>query len=82
LITGYIPGQEAGNVTWAVEHGAGIFEPDTNRIADLVSELLQPGNQELVRMSAAAGELARPDAARQIAGAALGLLAAKRAPES
>jgi 1,2-diacylglycerol 3-beta-galactosyltransferase len=82
LITGYIPGQEAGNVTWAAEHGAGVFEPDTNRIADLVSDLLEPGNPELVRMSAAAGELARPDAARQIARAALGLLAAKRIPKS
>jgi 1,2-diacylglycerol 3-beta-galactosyltransferase len=74
LITGYIPGQETGNVTWAVEHGAGIFEPDINRIADLVSDLLEPGNPELVRMSAAAGELARPDAARQIARAVLDLL--------
>jgi len=81
LITGYIPGQEAGNVTWTVEHGAGIFEPETGRIANLVSDLLQPDNPELARMSAAASELARPDAARQIADAALGLLAAKRIPE-
>ena len=81
LITGYIPGQEAGNVTWTVDHGAGAFEPDTGRIADLVAEWLQPGNPELSRMSAAASELARPDAARQIADAALGLLAAKRIPQ-
>ena len=81
LITGYIPGQEAGNVTWTVEHGAGIFEPETGRIADLVSDLLQPGNPELARLSAAASELARPDAAQQIAHAALGLLAAKRIPK-
>ena len=82
LITGYIPGQEAGNVTWAVEHGAGVFEPETDRIADRVSDLLRPGNPELARMSAAASALARPDAARQIAHAALDLLAAKRIPES
>ena len=81
LITGYIPGQEAGNVTWTVEHGAGIFEPETGRIADLVSDLLQPGNPELAHLSAAASELARPDAAQQIAHAALGLLAAKRIPK-
>jgi 1,2-diacylglycerol 3-beta-galactosyltransferase len=78
LITGYIPGQEVGNVTWAAEHGAGVFEPDTDRIADLVSDLFRPGNLELVRMSAAAGELARPDAARQIARAALDLLTGNR----
>ncbi len=81
LITGHIPGQETGNVTWTVEHGAGVFEPDIGRIADLVADWLQPGNPELARMSAAANELARPDAARQIAHAALGLLAAKRSPD-
>jgi 1,2-diacylglycerol 3-beta-galactosyltransferase len=78
LITGYIPGQEAGNVTWTVEHGAGVFEQDTDRIADLVAEWLQPGNPALARMSAAASELGQPEAARQIAHAALGLLAAQR----
>lgn len=82
LITGYIPGQEVGNVTWAAEHGAGVFEPDTDRIADLVSDLFRPGNLELVRMSAAAGELARPDAARQIARAALDLLTGNRHPRT
>jgi 1,2-diacylglycerol 3-beta-galactosyltransferase len=78
LITGYIPGQEAGNVTWTVEHGAGVFEPDTGRIAARVADWFQPGNPALARMSAAAGALARPDAARQIAHAALDLLAAQR----
>jgi 1,2-diacylglycerol 3-beta-galactosyltransferase len=81
LITGYIPGQEAGNVTWAVDHGAGAFEPEIDRIADRVVDLLRPGSPELASMSAAASALARPDAAQQIAHAALGLLAAKRGPE-
>ncbi len=80
LITGHIPGQEAGNVTWTVEHGAGVFEPDTGRIADLVAAWLQPGNPALARMSAAASDLARPDAAKQIVQAALGLLAANPRP--
>jgi 1,2-diacylglycerol 3-beta-galactosyltransferase len=74
LITGYVPGQEAGNVTWAAEHGAGVFEPDIDQMARLVAEWLEPGNPELARMSAAASALAQPDAARQIAHAALGLL--------
>jgi 1,2-diacylglycerol 3-beta-galactosyltransferase len=80
LITGYIPGQESGNVTWAAEHGAGVFEPEIDRIADLVAEWLRPGNPELARMSAAANELAQPDAARQIAQAALGLLKSSAPP--
>ena len=74
LITGFIPGQEAGNVTWTVGHGAGVFETDTNRIGDRVAELLRPDNPELARMSAAASASAQPDAARQITHAALELL--------
>jgi 1,2-diacylglycerol 3-beta-galactosyltransferase len=81
LITGYIPGQESGNVTWAEEHGAGVFEPDATRIAGLVVAWLQPGNPELARMSAAARKLAQPDAAREIASVALGLLTAQRCIE-
>jgi len=80
LITGHIPGQEAGNVTWTVEHGAGVFEPDSGRIADLVTGWLQSGNPALARMSAAACAIARPDAAKQISRAALGLLAANPRP--
>jgi len=80
LITGYIRGQESGNVTWTVEHGAGIFEPDISRIAELVTDWFRPGDPALARMSAAASALAQPDAARQIAHAALGLLAPKPQP--
>jgi 1,2-diacylglycerol 3-beta-galactosyltransferase len=81
LITGYIPGQEAGNVSWTVERGAGVFEPDTDRIAALVTGWLHPDNPALSRMSAAASAMARPDAARQIAHAALGLLATNPHPQ-
>jgi 1,2-diacylglycerol 3-beta-galactosyltransferase len=78
LITGFIPGQETGNVAWTVEHGAGVFEPAPGRIAALVAEWLRPGDQTLARMSAATSALARPDAAGQIARAALDLLAVRR----
>jgi 1,2-diacylglycerol 3-beta-galactosyltransferase len=78
LITSYVPGQEVGNVTWTVKHGAGVWEPDPGRIAALVAEWLQPGNPVLARMSAAASALAQPDAAQQITHAALGLLDAGR----
>jgi UDP-N-acetylglucosamine:LPS N-acetylglucosamine transferase len=67
-------------VTWAEEHGAGVFEPNIDRIAGLVAEWLQPGNPELARMSAAARDLAQPDAARQIAHAALDLLSSSVPP--
>ena len=70
LITGYIPGQEAGNVKWMVEQGAAAFEQDVRRIADRVADWLRPGNPALAHMAAAARGMARPEAAQQIAQAA------------
>ncbi len=74
IITDAIPGQEQGNVTWTVEHGAGVFEADPERIAARVVAWLAPGSTALAEMSAAARGLAQPDAARRIADAALALL--------
>lgn len=74
IITDYIPGQETGNVAWTVEHGAGLFEQNPNRIAALVADWLRPGNSSLAVMSARARAIARPDASAQIAQSALLLL--------
>lgn len=74
LITGFIPGQEDGNVTWAQEQGAGIFEPDPARVAALAAELLQPGAAGLAQMAGRARAIARPRAAAEIAELALTLL--------
>ena len=74
MITGYIPGQETGNVAWTVEHGAGVFEQDPDRIAGLVAHWLRPGNSSLATMSTRARAIARPDASAQIVQSALRLL--------
>ena len=76
LITGYIPGQESGNVTWAEEHGAGVFEPNIDRIASLVAEWLQPGNPELAPHVGCGGRFGAagrraPDRARRARSAAV-----------
>lgn len=74
LITGFIPGQETGNVTWIQEHNTGVFAPDIEQAADLVSEWLRPGNPQLAEMAARARAVAQPEAASRIVQAALDLL--------
>jgi 1,2-diacylglycerol 3-beta-galactosyltransferase len=74
LITGFIPGQETGNVTWTQEHSTGVFAPDVGQAAQLVSEWLRPGNPHLAEMAARARAIAQPEAASQVVRAALELL--------
>ncbi len=73
LITGFIPGQEEGNITWIEQHGAGVFQPAPRRAAVLVNEWFQPGSHALDEMAAAARGIAHCDAAAEIAAAALAL---------
>lgn len=74
LITDFIPGQEQGNVDWVTDNGAGLFERDPERGADLVAELMRPGNPRLEQMAPRARAMAQPNAAVEIAQAALRLL--------
>ncbi len=78
LISGFIPGQETGNVEWVQQHGAAIYEPNPEKLAHLADELLRPGNPLLAQMAARARSLGRPYASAEIAEAALRLI---RAPE-
>jgi 1,2-diacylglycerol 3-beta-galactosyltransferase len=71
IVTGYIPGQEDGNVTWIEQHGAGIYAREPQRVGALVSELLRPNNPLLAHMAAQSHALARCDASAQIAQAVL-----------
>ncbi|PKO20577.1 MAG: hypothetical protein CVU38_19375 [Chloroflexi bacterium HGW-Chloroflexi-1] len=74
LVTGFIPGQEAGNVTWVESSGMGIFADQPDRAAALVAEWFAPGDPTLARMAAHAAAAAQPDAAERIVCAALALL--------
>jgi len=67
IISGFIPGQEEGNVHYVLEHQAGAYAPDPARIVSLIREWLQPGNDTLSQMAAHAAALARPEAAIVIA---------------
>ncbi len=74
IITDFIPGQENGNVAWVKDNGAGLFEPNPARVAALATELLRPGATALAQMSQRAHAIARPQAAAEIADAALALV--------
>ena len=62
LLSGFIPGQETGNVPYVVENKVGAYAEDPAEIARIVAEWLQPDNPELPKMRARARALARPDA--------------------
>lgn len=74
IITGFVPGQETGNVAWFAQHHAGVYEPNPARAAALVAGWLKPGNPALGEMAKRTRALAQPEASAQIVEAALGLL--------
>ena len=67
VLSGAIPGQEEGNVTYVVENGAGVWAPSPARVADAVEAWLAEGAAGLARRSAAARALGRPNAVWDIA---------------
>lgn len=61
-----MPGQEDGNVTYVVEHGAGVWSPAPEDVVrSLRRWVYHPAEME--RAAGISRRLARPDAARQIA---------------
>ena len=68
-----IPGQENGNVDYVVEHKAGVWEPDPQKVAALLNEWIDnPG--EMQKYAEASRRLGRPDSSRIIARTAMGML--------
>lgn len=67
LLSGYIPGQEAGNVAYVQEHQAGAYAESPAEIAGLISEWLNPESTVLQQLARNAAQLARPEASLEIA---------------
>ncbi len=75
LIFEYIPGQEAGNVTYVQQNRAGAYSPDPAEIVRLAQTWLDPAHADLLaELKANAARLARPWAALDIAKATHQLL--------
>ncbi len=64
LLSGFIPGQEEGNVSYVVQNGVGAYRDSPEDIAVTVSNWVD--GSQLAHMSARARELARPRAAYDI----------------
>jgi 1,2-diacylglycerol 3-beta-galactosyltransferase len=82
LISGYLPGQEKGNVEFVEQTGVGVFRDTPVEIVEQVRKWITPGDDSLERMSAKARAEARPEAAFQIADLLFGLAERKRDTES
>ncbi|GAB4451337.1 MAG: glycosyltransferase [Anaerolineae bacterium] len=67
IISGFIPGQEAGNVAHVLQNGAGAYAESPAEIARLAADWLAADNAALKKMAANAARLARPQAALEIA---------------
>jgi 1,2-diacylglycerol 3-beta-galactosyltransferase len=74
ILTGYIPGQEAGNVPYVLRHGCGVYVEDPVQIATVVAGWLGPQRATMDQAASSARRLGRPRAAFDIAGTIAGML--------
>lgn len=67
VLSGAIPGQEEGNVTYVVRNKAGHWAPSPEKVADTVQAWLAEGKEGLAKRAAAAKALGRPNAVWEVA---------------
>jgi 1,2-diacylglycerol 3-beta-galactosyltransferase len=66
LLSGYVKGQEEGNVPYVVDHGVGVYCEDPQEIAAIISRWLGPERATLANMARKAKEMGRPRAVFEI----------------
>jgi 1,2-diacylglycerol 3-beta-galactosyltransferase len=74
LLSGFIPGQEEGNVPYVVDHGVGAYTPDPTEIAATVSRWFGPDQDKLAVMAQKAKALGHPQATFDIVEEIAGLI--------
>ncbi len=67
VLSGAVPGQEDGNVTFVLRHGLGVYAPGAAEVARAVKAWLSEGLQGLARRAEAVRRHACPDAVWTIA---------------
>src|SRR5437879_5543930 len=67
ILSGYVPGQEEGNVTYVVKNDVGVLARDSIELVDALRRLLKPGSAMLQQQLANAKRLSRPRASFDIA---------------
>jgi 1,2-diacylglycerol 3-beta-galactosyltransferase len=74
ILSGYVPGQEEGNVTYVEENNVGMLAYDSVELINILRLLLKPGSELLQQELGNARRISRPHAAFDIANYILGLL--------
>jgi 1,2-diacylglycerol 3-beta-galactosyltransferase len=76
VLSGFIPGQEEGNVPFVVENGVGEYSKNPSEIAAIVARWFGTGRDDLPIMAARARELGHPQATFDIVRSTINLLEA------
>ncbi len=66
ILSGFVPGQEEGNVTFVTANGAGVLARTPVEMVDALRRLIKPGSQILQEQLANARRLSRPGASFDI----------------
>jgi len=81
IVSGYIPGQEDGNVKVVVRGKAGVYAPKPKLIAQMLREWLALGSNALTEYSESARKLGRPYAADRVADIICKLVGCQETPD-
>mgnify|MGYP000955011083 FL=1 len=82
LLSGYIPGQEEGNIPYVVDNGVGEYNTDPAAIASIVARWFGPEREKLAAMSVKARAMGHPQATFDIVKSITALLDAAAQPGS
>ena len=74
ILSGYVPGQEEGNVTYVEENNVGMLAYDSVELINILRRLLKPGSELLHQELENAKRISRPGASFDIANCILGFL--------
>lgn len=80
ILSGYVPGQEEGNVDFVVQHDVGVLAEDGLALVNALRKLVKPGSPLLRRQLENAQRLRRPEASFAIARCILSFLPAAGQP--
>jgi 1,2-diacylglycerol 3-beta-galactosyltransferase len=67
ILSGYVPGQEEGNIDFVVNNEVGVLALESPTLIDALRRLIRPGSTELRRQKANAKRISRPRASFDIA---------------
>ena len=82
LLSGYIPGQEEGNIPYVVDNGVGEYNTDPAAIAGIVARWFGPEREKLAAMAVKARAMGHPQATFDIVKSITALLDAAAQPGS